>query len=151
MTRTIVKRTIDAPLDVVFAAVADIEQLPEVIPNVVKIEILSRTDAVVGTCFRETRLMNGKQALTELEVAEYVPNVRIRMVADSHGTVWDSVFKVRDEGGHTELSLTMDADAHKLLPSLLSPLAKGLIKKGLDQHMDAVKEYCERRTSPPGN
>lgn len=143
MTQTIVSRTIDAPPELVFAAVSDIENLPAVIPNVVGIEILSESRSGVGTRFLETREMHGKEVVTELEVTECVPGERIRMVADSHGTIWDSVFTVRAAGGRTELVLTMDARAKQLLAGLLNPALKGMIKEGLEKHMDAVKEYCE--------
>ncbi len=39
--------------------------------------------------------MDGKEAATELEVTEYVKNDRIRFAADSHRTVWDSLFTVK--------------------------------------------------------
>ncbi len=88
--------------------------------------------------------MNGKESTTELEVTDFMENERVRMVADSHGTIWDSVFTVKPAGKHTELALTMDAKAHKTLPKFLNPLMKGLIKKGLEKHMDAVKAFCEQ-------
>ena len=143
MTRAIVARTIDAPVDVVFKAVSEVGNLPNTVPDIVKVEFLSDVKSGVGTRFRETRLMNGKESMTELEVTEFIDNEHVRMVADSHGTVWDSVFAVKATGGQTELVLTMDAKAHKLLPKLMNPLVKGLIKKGLEKHMDAVKAYCE--------
>ena len=92
MTRTIVARTIDAPVDVVFKAVSEVGNLPNTVPDIVKVEFLSDVKSGVGTRFRETRLMNGKESMTELEVTEFIDNEHVRMVADSHGTVWDSVF-----------------------------------------------------------
>ena len=38
----------------------------------------------------------------------------------------------------------MEARAHKLLPKLLNPLMKGLYKKGLEKHLNALKIYCEK-------
>ena len=66
------------------------------------------------------------------------------MVADSHGTVWDSLFTVKSDGGSTALELTMDARPHKLLPKLMNPLIKGMVQKAVEKDMDAVKAYCER-------
>ena len=62
---------------------------------------LSEVRTGVGTRFRETRLMHGKERSTELEVTEYVENERVRMVADTDGTVWDSVFVVSPVEGKT--------------------------------------------------
>ena len=145
MVRITVTRGINAPVDLIFKAVSDIEQLPEVVPEVVKTEFLSEVRSGMGTRFRETRLMNRKESVTELEVTEYVANDRVRMIADSHGTVWDSVFTVKAIVAKSELTLTMDAKAYKLIPRLLNPFLKGLFKKGLEKHMDEVKAYCEKR------
>lgn len=146
MTRTIVTRTIDAPRELVFRAVSDLDILTEVAPNVIGIDVLSRPDAggPVGTRFKETRLMMGKENQTELEITEFVDGERVRMVSDSHGTVWDTVFTVRDIQGGTELNLTMDAKARGFMPMLMNPLFKTMIKKGLDEHVDHVKAFCER-------
>lgn len=143
ITRTSVTRSIAASPDRVFAAVSEVENLPNVVPDVVGVEVLSPASTGVGTRFVETRLMRGKETKTELEVTEFVPSERVRMVTDSHGTVWDTVFTVQQQGERTELGLTMDARAHELLPRILNPIMKGLIKKGLEKHVDAVQAYCE--------
>lgn len=145
MTQVAVTRHIAAPVDVVFRAVTDIEMLPETNPDIVSIKFLSDGRSGVGTRFREIRRMGNKQSATELEVTELVEREHARMVADSHGTVWDTRFTVRPVEGGTELALTMDARAHALLPKLLNPIMKGLFRKGLEKHVDAVRAYCESR------
>ena len=144
MTRITATRSINAPIDVVFKAVADIDNLPKTSKEIVKIEFLTDQKSGIGTRFRETRLMNGKKEMvTELEVTEYVENDRTRMVADSHGTIWDTLFSVKEVDGETELTLAMDAKPHKFLPKLMNPLMKGVFRKGIEKHMDVVKSYCE--------
>ena len=147
MPRMIVTRTIEAPIDLVFTTVADITQFSEAIPHIVKVEFLSDVKFGVGTRFCETRLMKGKEATTELEVTKYIENNRVRIVADSHGTVWDTLFSVTSENESTELTLTMDANAYKLLPRIMNRLIFGMIQKAVAQDMDSVKEFCESKES----
>ncbi len=144
MPRTTITRTIDAPVDRVFETIADIKNFSRAVPHIVNVVFLSEVRTGVGTRFRETRLMHGKERSTELEVTEYVENERVRMVADTDGTVWDSVFVVSPVEGKTLLDFTMDARPHKLLPKLVVPLMKGLVRKAIEKDMDAVKAYCER-------
>lgn len=144
MTPILVDRLVDAPADRVFKTVADITWFSQAVPRIVKVDFLSDTKTGIGTRFRETRLMNGKPAITELEVTEYKQNERVRIVADSHGTVWDTLFIVSPESARTKLTLAMEARAHKLLPSLINPLIRGAIKKAVEQDMDSVKAFCER-------
>ena len=147
MTQVSVSKTIAAPVPVVFRAISDVENLPATNPDIVGVEFLSAQRAGVGTRFRETRAMGSKQNVTELEITEYVENERVRMVADSHGTVWDTVFTVTPDSAAARLEIVMDARAHKLLPKLLNPIFKGLFRKGLAKHIDAVGAWCEAQTS----
>jgi uncharacterized protein YndB with AHSA1/START domain len=142
-----ISKTINTPVEAIFKAIADIRNLPETNPDILSVEFISKLKSGVGTRFVETRLMNGKESKTELEITELADNKLIRMVADSHGTVWDSVFTVESQGTGARLTLSMQARAHKLLPKLLNPLMKGLYKKGLEKHMDALKNYCEKYLS----
>lgn len=144
MTQITVTRTIDAPIETVFKTVADIREFPKAVPAVVNVEILSEVQSGLGARFRETRLFGGKEAAEEFEVTEYVENDRIRLVTDSHGTVWDSVFQVSREDQATRLTLTMNAKAYKLLPKLINPLMKGMIQSAVGKDMDSIKSYCEQ-------
>jgi len=148
MTRTIVSRQINAPAATVFDAVAHIENFSKAVPGIVNIEFLTESRTGVGTKFKETRLMKGREATVELEVTEYEPNQRIRIVSDTHGTVWDTVFTVAENAGQTQLEMVMDANAYKLLPKLMNPLIRGMIQKAIEGDMDAVKAYCESSAAP---
>jgi uncharacterized protein YndB with AHSA1/START domain len=143
MPSTTVVRRIDAPVERVFDVVSDISQFSQAIPHIVRVELLSERRSGVGTRFRETRRMGGREASTELEVTEYEPPQRVRIVSDTHGTIWDTVFTTTGVGGGTELRMVMDARAHKLLPRLLNPLVMWMIRKAIAGDMDAVKAYCE--------
>ena len=143
MSRTIVTRRIEAPVDRVFETVSDIGNFSKAISGIVNVEFMSEQRLGVGTRFKETRLMNGREAMVELEVTEFARNDHVRLVSDTHGTVWDTVFRVSDVGGATELVMTMDANAYKLLPKLMNPLIKGMIKKAVEKDMDSVKTFCE--------
>jgi carbon monoxide dehydrogenase subunit G len=140
----VVTRTITAPIDRVFETVADIKQFSQAVPQIVKVEFLSAQQSGVGTRFRETRLMKGKETATELEVTELVKNDHIRLVADTHGTVWDSIFQVKRAGDATALTLTMHARPAGLLPRVMMLLIRGMVQRALEADMDSVKQYCER-------
>ncbi len=144
MTRVVVTRTINAPIDLVFKTVADINLFSQAVPRIMKVEFLSDVKSGVGTRFRETRVMKGQEATTELEVTEYIPNDHVRIVADSHGTVWDTVFTVKSEKAQTELTVAMDAKPYKLAPKIINPLLSGMVKRAIEQDMDAVKTFCEK-------
>lgn len=136
-------RLIEAPVDLVFDTVADISNFSKAIPHITNVEFLSDIKSGVGTKFRETRVMGGREATTELEVTEYVENEHVRIVSDSHGTIWDTVFRVQQAGDQVELSMAMEANSYKLIAKATYVFIKGMIQKALEQDMDEVKRYCE--------
>jgi len=145
MARIVISRSIDAPLDIVFNTVADVREMSKALPHVVKFEFLSEIKSGIGTRFRETRLMNGKEAKTELDLTEFVPDKRVRLVADDkHGTVWATLFTVDSERGKTLLTITMDANSYKWLAGVFVFFIMGMVKRAVERDMDLVKGYCER-------
>jgi carbon monoxide dehydrogenase subunit G len=144
MSTTTVVRSIDAPIALVFKTVAEIENFRQAVPHITKVEFLSEQKVGVGARFRETRLMKGREASSELEVTSYVQDEHIRLVSDQGGTLWDTVFTVVELGGQVELKMVMEARAYKLAAKLFNPLIKGMIRKAIEQDMDAVKAHCER-------
>ena len=145
MTKTRKSRTIDAPAEAVFDAVADISNFSKAVPHIARVEFLTERRVGVGTRFRETRLMRGREATAELEVTEYVKNERVRLVSDAGGTVWDSLFTVTPEGDgrSTRLELVMEARPYRLPARLIVPLMKGVVAKAVVADMDAVKAWLE--------
>lgn len=138
---------IDAPIETVFDTVAHIHNYAKAMPHIVHTEVLGDVESGVGMRFRQTRRMGKREATTELEVTEYVPNEHVRMVADSGGAIWDSIFTLRPRDGGTTLTLHMDARAYKLLPKLIIPLFGPLMRKAVHKDMAALKAYCERPTA----
>lgn len=145
MNKIIITRDIDAPIANVFDTVAHIEEFAKAIPHVVKVELLSDKQKGLGTRFRETRLLKGKELSSEFEVKEYVENEHVRLLTDSHGIVWDTKFSVEVIGRITLLKMAMQITAYKFFPKIKTLLFKGGLTKAIGKDMDSIKAYCEKR------
>lgn len=150
MPSVTVKRDIQAPPGNVFDVITHVEKFSKAVPDIVRVEYLSDVREGVGTRFRETRMMNGREATNELRVTEYVMNERVRIVSDAGGTTWDSVFKVQPWQTGTRLVLKMHAKPHKIFARITIPLVMGIVLKALEEDMDAVKAYCEAGVTGAG-
>ncbi|MBD3166207.1 hypothetical protein GF324_06395 [bacterium] len=144
MAQVTLTRSIQAPTEAVFGVVSDIRNFSKAVDNIQKVEFLSETQSGVGTRFRETRLMGGREASSVLEVTEFVPGEKVRLVSESQGTVWDSVFTVQPENGGTNLTLHMTATSKNVITKLMVRLMMGMVTKAIAKDMDAVKAYCEK-------
>ena len=132
-----------APLELVFIRISDVRRFAEVNDDVLNIEFLTEQQEGVGTRFKETRNMNGREATTTLELTEFVANDHVRFISDEGGAIWDTIMSVQPKDGRTELSMVMDARPHKFLARIITPLIKGMVTKAVVKDMDNLKVWCE--------
>jgi carbon monoxide dehydrogenase subunit G len=139
-------RTIKAPIETVFKTLATIDEFKKAVPHITEVEFLTDSHYGVGTRFRETRVLNGKHAATELEVTELVENQHVRMVSDAGGTIWDTVFRVKQSetnADEVQMDMQMDAIPHKFPARVITPMILNLVSGFVEKDMDSVKNYCE--------
>jgi len=106
-----VERRVAAPAERVWAVLTDIEGSPRVISGIDKVEILSDGPFGVGTRWRETRRMLGKEATEEMWVTESEPAQRYVVEAESRGVRYVSEFRLTPQGGDaTSVRLTFGSE-----------------------------------------
>ncbi len=145
MSRQAITKEIAAPVPAVFAVLSNAEQFAAALPHVVRTEFVSEQRSGLGTVFRETRSLRGREMTFELQVTEYETDRKVRMVTESHGTVWDTLFEVEPDGEHTRLIVSSDAISERLLPKIRNWLFRGMMAKAVANDLDLLKAYVERR------
>ena len=137
------KRIIEAPVKKVFDCVAHIEQYRKAQPHIIDVEFLTEQRVGTGTKFRETRMMHGKQQLTELEVTQYVPDEKVRMVNVTNGTTWDTLWTFRQLENGTKMDFCMQASTQSRIAKFALMLLKPFISYAVTTDLDRLKQYCE--------
>ena len=84
-TMTVI-RSIEAPIGEVFGAVADARRFAEAIGGVKRLDYLTESTSGKGMRFRQRRVVNGKEMTMDFEVTDLVPNERVRIFNEIHGT-----------------------------------------------------------------
>lgn len=144
-----VSRVIAAPLNQVFQTIADVRNFKAAVPHITEVRFLSEQHSGAGTRFVETRETNGRVDKVELEVTEYEENERVRLVSDAGGTIWDTEFVVSETSDGVRLDMRMEIRPHTLVAKLFMPFVRGMVVKGVEADMDAVKMYCESEIPSP--
>ncbi len=139
-------RSVKAPIDKVFEAVADIGAYAETFPSVTKIEFVGEQKSGVGTRFRETRLGSGRDGTSEVEVTEFVDGDHIRLQDEALGSAWDTTYSVKGEGESTLLTMAVQAEPKKLMAKLTMALGMSGYSANMEKHLDAIKAHCETLT-----
>jgi len=99
--------TIDAPVERVFAYLADPMANPEWLPGMVEVKEVHLAEEGVGTTHRWVYKMAGIRFEGENSTTEYLPNQRI--VTETKGgieSIWTWVFEPHEAG--TKLNLTVE-------------------------------------------
>ncbi|MFE6223286.1 MULTISPECIES: SRPBCC family protein [unclassified Streptomyces] len=99
-TTVVVERRVAASPGRVWEAVTDLPDLPRVLSGVQRVEVLTEGGFGVGTRWRETRRMLGREATEEMTVTACEPPDRYVTIADSHGMHYVSELTLRPENPH---------------------------------------------------
>lgn len=149
----IVAREIDAPAQRVWDVITDLDGAPEVLSGVERVERLDGADGFdVGTRWRETRTMFGRQTSEDMAITAIEPPRRYTVVADSSGTTYTSTFEVAPLEDH-RCRLTMGFGARsaglagRLLAATVGRLFLGATRKALERDLDDIAAAAEARTT----
>ena len=143
-------KQVNAPPDVVFAVASDLAKAAEHVQGIERIELLTPEPVGVGTKWRETRKMMGKEATETLEITAFDPPRSYTVEADSCGCHFVSTFRFTPEAGGTRVELEVGGHANSFMAKLMSPLSglmMGTMKKMMDQDLEDVKRVAESRVS----
>lgn len=146
-----------APAERVFQLATDFERSPDIIDAIDSVEMLSdppHSPARVGTRFRETRTMFGKQATEEMEVTAISPPGAdggeagsYTIEAHSHGTHYVTLLAIEPiDAERCRFAMTFNVRPEKLAAKLLSPLGGLMMKqvrKALEKDVQDIKRAAE--------
>ena len=126
----------------VFDFITSSDNAPKVVQSVKSMVKLSEGPVRIGTRYRETRLMNGKEQHAELEVAAYEPNQKYAMknVTDGIETVYRYTFHPEADGTRVDLVCEVKAGG---LKKLMLPLVASILKKEDGDHLQRLKKALE--------
>ncbi|MEL7058978.1 MAG: SRPBCC family protein [Acidobacteriota bacterium] len=145
-----IERRIEAPPSLVFDVASDFRRATENLSAVESLELLTEGPIGVGTRFRETRIMFGKEATEEMEITAFDPPRSYTVECRSHGTHYVSQFRVEPDGTGTRYRLIFDARPQSLVAKLMTPLAvlmRGTLEKALRVDFEDVARVSEARAA----
>lgn len=136
----------------VLGAITNLDAWPRWMPGLVRVEKLTEGQVDLGTRWRETRRMYGREASEVFQVTEYEPPGRLGLLVDgSQGTTGKGEYRflylLEPAGeGATRLTLEGDIDMPGMAARLLGFLFKGMMRMGCERDLVAMKEWVEGGT-----
>ena len=148
MTKLIVEQHVDASSDRVWQVVTNIDAWPDVITGIKSVERLDdSTGFVVGTTWRETRVLFGKEATEEMSVTAIDEGSSYTVEAESHGAHYTSVINLDQNGDGTDLSMSFGAKTTGFFAAVMSKTIgkafEGSTRKALEKDLKDIATAAE--------
>lgn len=144
-----VSREIDAPVEVLWQIMTDLDSFEETISAIESVESLSGGDDFdIGTKWRETRTMFGKQATEVMWVTEIDPGRSYVVNAESHGSKYTTKMSLMPQDNGSCL-VTMDFGAEavgtmaKLMTVTIGRFFENATKKAFAQDLNDIATVAE--------
>lgn len=142
---------VNAPAEVVWRLITDIDGAPERISAIQSVERLDDLPEFgIGTRWRETRTMFGRTASEEMVVTEIEPGLSYLTEANNHGVQYLSRMQIEPTAPDA-CTLTMHFDAktsgflNKTLGALVGRMMMSTTKKVIKQDLDEIAIAAERK------
>lgn len=150
-----VARRVAAPPSAVWDVVTDLGAAADTLRGVTRVEVLTDGPYAVGTRWRETRRMLGKEATEEMWVTAVEPVHRTVVEAESHGTHYTSTFTLAPAGTGTHLEMRFAARAvrpsrvQRVLWALGGKVGLRATRKALEEDLRDIAAAAGRRAGSP--
>lgn len=139
------KITILRPITEVFEFTSNFHNAPKINDSIKKIEKLTEGPIGVGTKFKETKEIRGRNAEATIEVVQYNPtkNYSIRSEANGLGVTYHYQFEEVAYG--TLVEFLCEIKTKGLVMALTKPLIVKMLKQEDSDHLKNLKLALERK------
>ena len=134
----------------IFRACADIESYADWMPNFVRVEIISDGGVGVGTRFRETRRMFGRESTEHFQITRFEPDSELEFLVDgSQGTTGKGFYRFHyrfeaGENGGALMHMRGEIDGMGKMGNFIGRIFLGGIKKAIAEDHAALRSHLER-------
>lgn len=143
------ERSIAAPPDAVWRVLTDLEAAPEILSGVARVERLAGVGYTIGTRWRETRTIMGREETEELEVVGIDEGRSTVIAAEARGMTYRTEFTLEPTESGTLLRMRFGGTLQSLswvqraMATLTAPLGMAVTRKMMRQDLDDIAAAAE--------
>lgn len=119
----------EVPASTVWSLMSDMENAPQRIEGIKKLEILTARPVGRGTRFRETRVVFGKEHSEEMEITEWSPPRSYTVECESCGCHYRSTISIRPDGNGSIAEMVFEAKGVSFLAKFFGAIMGGMMAK----------------------
>lgn len=130
----------------VFATISDPREAIGFLDNITASVKLTDGPIGLGTTFRETRLVGGKESSADLVITDFDPDSRVGIGVEAEGITVTYRYRLTPEGHGTRVDWACELEAGGLRKMML-PMVASIMKKEDGDHLQRLKAHLERRAT----
>jgi hypothetical protein len=149
MKPVIVRQSCGAPVDVLWDVATDLAQAPANITGITRTEVLTDGGVGVGTRWRETRTMLGREATETMEITAVEPGRSYTAEAHSSGMHYVTRWEVAATDTGSEIVMTFSGEPASTIGRLASRVFGAMnasVEKAMRKDMADIARAAEART-----
>jgi carbon monoxide dehydrogenase subunit G len=138
------ERSIDASPDAVWHVLTDLEGSEAVLSGVSRIERLAGLGYTIGTRWRETRTMMGRESAEEMEVVGIDPGRATTIAAEANGMRYRTEFTLEPQGTGTLLRMRFGGTyqtlswVQRVAAKLTAGIGLRVTRRAMQQDLDDI-------------
>ncbi|WNS75341.1 SRPBCC family protein [Bacillus sp. DTU_2020_1000418_1_SI_GHA_SEK_038] len=134
---------IHKPISEVFHYMASMENVPELMPNVVKMEKLTEGPIGKGTRFKESRSVRGNTVNADIEMIQYIQDQAFTTRSNSNGLITEYAYAFHEIEEGTQVEMDAFVKTSGLRMKLTKRLIVKMIKREDGFQLEYLKEMLE--------
>ncbi|KAB2333133.1 hypothetical protein F7731_16475 [Cytobacillus depressus] len=138
---------INKPIAEVFQYITSMENTPEIMPNVVKMEKLTEGPIGKGTKFKETRSVRGKKVNAEIEMVGFKQDHSFTTRSNSNGLIVEYAYAFHEIEEGTQVELDAFVKTSGLIMKMTKRFIVNMIKKEDGFQLEYLKDMLEESKS----
>lgn len=144
------ERPIAAPPEAVWRVLTDLEAAPAILSGVSRVERLAGAGYTIGTRWRETRTMLGREETEEIEVVGIDEGRSTIIAAEARGMAYRTEFTLEPTETGTMLrmrfggSLLSPSWVQRVMAKLTAGLGMAVTRRMMQQDLDDIAAAAER-------
>lgn len=147
-----ITHTLPASPERAFQGLTELENAEAWMPGLISVERLDGTAAGVGSRWRETRKIYGKEVTEELEVTAFEPPSRFGLRVDgskgsSGSGIYTFDYRLSPDGAGTRVVLDASIGGVSRVREWITRLFSGMYRKMIAKDLDALAEHLRKESA----
>lgn len=137
------KITINRPISEVFEFITDFSNGPKMNEDIINVEKLTEGPVRIGSKFKETRVIRGRNAEAAIEVVKYNPSEEFSAQSVSNGLIVTYHYQMSEVTDGTTVSFQCEVKTSGIIMALTKPFLIKILKQEDGDHLKDIKRVIE--------